>query len=84
VEDSKIVASKLETTPAHEPGAFPRWLSKLGVNLVLAGGMGNRAISLFNSQGIDVCVGVSGSQPNDIIATYLDDKLQSGENLCDH
>ncbi|MCK7542001.1 MAG: hypothetical protein MZV63_69485 [Marinilabiliales bacterium] len=33
----------------HEPGLLPGWLAEKGVTDVIAGGMGQRAIGLFNS-----------------------------------
>ena len=49
-----------ETLPApkHEPGAFPRWLHSLGVQVVIAGGIGQRALVLFAQQGINVVAGL--------------------------
>lgn len=32
----------------HEPGFLPVWLALQGVTHIIAGGMGQRAISLFN------------------------------------
>ena len=33
--------------PPHEPGVLPGWLHHLGADVIIAGGMGQRAISLF-------------------------------------
>ncbi|HNX59737.1 MAG TPA: iron-sulfur cluster carrier protein MrpORP, partial [Spirochaetota bacterium] len=47
-EKSKTILSKSDLTPPpHEPGLLPRWLGERGINLVIAGGMGGRAQSLF-------------------------------------
>ncbi len=70
--------------PAHEPGALPRWLHEQGVDVVIAGGMGNRAQQLFNQQGIEVVVGAPSETPEKLVAAYLDGSLQAGDNLCDH
>ena len=42
------------TPPPHEPGAYPRWLAQLGVSVLLAGGMGERALTLFRQAQIEV------------------------------
>ena len=42
-----ITNSELLTPPVHEPGVLPKWLSEMSVNLVIAGGMGQRALQLF-------------------------------------
>ncbi len=76
-----------ETTiqaPPHEPGLLPRWLHEQGVNLVIAGGMGQRARGLFQEKGIEVVVGAEPEAPSAIVRAWLDGKLATGENICDH
>ena len=46
-EDKKIIRREDHTPPMHEPGVLPRWLSEMGVNLILSGGMGARAQQFF-------------------------------------
>ncbi len=36
--------------PEHVPGAYPSFLSSHGVNFIIAGGMGQRAIDIFYSK----------------------------------
>ena len=84
VEDSQISGSQTLKPPAHEPGVLPRWLAEQKTNLVIAGGMGQRAQGLFNQQGIDVIVGAPSEEPETLVKAYLDGTLAAGENLCDH
>jgi predicted Fe-Mo cluster-binding NifX family protein len=70
--------------PAHEPGLLPRWLAERGVNLVIAGGMGQRARMLFTENGIDVITGTVSEDPKTIVDQYVKDSLETGENACDH
>ena len=72
------------TPPPHEPGVLPRWLHELGANVIIAGGMGNRAQQLFVESGIKVVVGAPTQTPEQLVADYLAGTLQSGTNLCDH
>lgn len=69
--------------PGHQPGFLPRFLAEKGVNCVIAGGMGPRAQNLFVEQGIDTIVGVTGSV-EEIIKSYLNGTLTSGESFCEH
>lgn len=69
--------------PGHEPGFLPRYLAKLGVSCIIAGGMGPRAQGLFDEQNIQTITGVAGDVDR-VIADYLAGKLQPGESLCDH
>ncbi len=72
------------TPPPHEPGVLPRWLHENGVNVVIAGGMGQRAKELFAQNGIEVVVGASDGDPDAIVTAYLSGTLTAGENICDH
>jgi len=60
VEDSIIYRRDDLPNPGHEPGRLPAFLAEHGVNLVIAGGMGPRAIEIFSENGIDVLIGIGG------------------------
>jgi ATP-binding protein involved in chromosome partitioning len=72
------------TPPPHEPGVLPRWLHQQGANVIITGGMGARAQSLFAENGIDVIVGAESGAPEHVVQAYLDGTLQTGTNVCDH
>ncbi len=74
----------MSTPPAHEPGALPRWLSEMGVDTVIAGGMGRRAQQLFSASGIGVIVGAPEDEPEALVQAFLHGRLVSGPNVCDH
>jgi len=79
-----IGRSEIVEAPPHEPGRLPAWLSALGVDVVIAGGMGRRAQELFLASGIEVVVGASGGAPRDVVQSYLAGTLESSDNPCDH
>ncbi len=83
-ESKTIKETQLLTPPPHEPGVFPKWLAEQGANLIIAGGMGARAQSLFTEHGIDVVVGASGVTPEEVVTNFLAGTLQTGDNICDH
>ncbi|MBU8870631.1 MAG: NifB/NifX family molybdenum-iron cluster-binding protein [Gemmatimonadales bacterium] len=83
-EAGKILETSTLTPPPHEPGSFPAWVADQGAKLVIAGGMGQRAISLFQSQGLEVVVGSAGGSPEELATAWLKGDLSSGANLCDH
>ena len=72
------------TPPPHEPGTFPKWLHEQGATVIIAGGMGSRAQSLFGENGIQVVVGVAGGEPDFIVGEFLAGRLATGANICDH
>jgi len=78
-----IIKSEAMTPPPHEPGVFPSWLSQMGCSLIIGGGMGGRAIAMFQQSGIKVVIGAPSGKPEDIVMAYLNDELSTGANLCD-
>ena len=83
-QDDWISAMTYYTPPPHEPGALPRWLGDLGVNVVIAGGMGRHALDLLNQRGVEVMVGAPSAPPEELVTDYLAGTLKVGHNLCDH
>jgi len=51
---------------------------------VIAVGTGSRAQSLFQQQGIGVVVGNMESDPEKAVLSYLNGKLATEGNICDH
>jgi predicted Fe-Mo cluster-binding NifX family protein len=83
--DAKTIAScEAITPPPHEPGVLPAWLGELGVNLIIAGGMGQRAQQLFAQNDIQVVVGAPSDSSEDLVKIWMDGTLVSGANTCDH
>ena len=70
--------------PPHEPGVLPSWLHQLGADVIIAGGMGQRAVGLFDEKGIKVITGAPELDPEALVSNYLDNMLLTGANVCDH
>ena len=83
-ENKTVTDTELLTPPPHEPGVLPKWVAENGGNLVIAGGMGQRAQQLFNQNGVEVLVGAPTDSPENLATAYLDGSLQTGQNVCDH
>ncbi len=83
-EDNRIVAETIIDAPTHEPGLLPRFLADKGVTDVIAGGMGNRAIQLFNQHRVNVFVGAPKLSPKELTEGFLNDNLPLAANYCDH
>ncbi|MFA7671503.1 MAG: NifB/NifX family molybdenum-iron cluster-binding protein [Sphaerochaetaceae bacterium] len=83
--DKKEILSKSEKeAPKHEPGVLPRFLADQGVKTIIAGGMGQSAISLFQQYKIEVIVGAPIKNSDELIKDFLEGTLESVDNLCDH
>lgn len=83
-EQQIITETQMKTPPPHEPGVLPRWLKEQNVQIILAGGMGNRAQSLFVQNGIQVVTGAMNGKPEDLVISHLKGELVTGQNVCDH
>lgn len=75
----------LPNTSMHMGGAgyAPELLAKANVNVMLCGGLGRRAIGLFENFGIMVYVGAYGTVES-AVQMWKEDKLQAAtdENAC--
>jgi len=82
--EKKILKREDIDAPPHQPGLLPPWLAERGANMIIAGGMGQRAQDLFAAQGIQVVVGAPAETPERLVGDYLAGILVVGENVCDH
>jgi predicted Fe-Mo cluster-binding NifX family protein len=83
--DQKLaLRTEIVSAPEHRPGLFPRWLRELGVQVVIAGGIGGRALAHFAEHGISVRAGVDHSAVEPLIAAYLSGQLTASPEHCDH
>jgi predicted Fe-Mo cluster-binding NifX family protein len=84
VAENEITDKQLLIPPPHEPGVLPSWLHQKGADVIIAGGMGQRAISLFSEKGIKVITGAPELEPEVLVTNYLDNSLMTHANVCDH
>lgn len=82
-EAKSILKSETLTPPPHEPGVFPSWLGGMGCDIIIAGGMGGRAIDMFRQNNIQVVIGAPSRKPEEIVLDYLNGELVAGANPCD-
>ena len=84
IEGIEIREKEVIPNPGHKPNFLPGYLHELGVDVIIAGGMGQRAHGLFAERGMQVVVGAPAETPEKLVADYLAGTLQVGENVCDH
>ena len=82
--EKKMLKREDVKAPPHEPGLLPKWLAEQGAEMIIAGGMGQRAQGLFAGQGIRVVVGAPAETPEKLVEDYLAGTLREGINFCDH
>ena len=80
VEGKRVKDVKIVETPAggHAPGEIPGMLRGMGVEAVLAYGMGRRAMEFFKTYGIRVTTGASG-RVGDVVKDFLEGRLKVDE-----
>jgi predicted Fe-Mo cluster-binding NifX family protein len=85
-EASRTISERrMLAPPEHGRGIFPTWLRQQGATVILAGGMGPRAASIFAQHGIEVVLGVHGDDPEALVKAFLAGTLEASGELCqDH
>jgi len=66
-----------------EPGEVPAFIKKIGAQVIIAGGMGPKAIRFFEQYGIQVVTGVRGAV-REVVQMYLDGKVEGASPCLDH
>ena len=80
-DGGNVDAGRFLPNPGHQPGVLPIFLKENGADVVIAGGMGERAQTLFAQQGIKVIVGASGSC-DDAARLFAAGQMVSTESVC--
>ncbi|MCF8368633.1 MAG: ATPase [Bacteroidales bacterium] len=79
-----VQQTQLVDPPVHKHGAFPSFMAEKGVDVVIGGGMGVKAQELLRKNNIEIILGVSNGDPEELAKSYLAGALKSYPNLCDH
>jgi len=83
-QSREITSKENIPSPEHQPGLLPAWLAEKGADIIIAGGMGPRAVDLFQQNGIDVIIGAAESDPEQAVISHLNGALDTVDNICDH
>jgi len=80
-QDGRIISEKSVPNPGHKPGFLPNFLADMGVTVVVAGGMGGGAVTIFEERGVEVVAGASGDA-RDAVERFLKGELKSTGAVC--
>ncbi|MCK4862748.1 MAG: NifB/NifX family molybdenum-iron cluster-binding protein [Dehalococcoidales bacterium] len=83
-QSRKITSKETIPSPEHQPGLLPAWLAEQGATIIIAGGMGPRAVDLLQQNGIQVVLGSMEGDPEQAVLSHLSGNLNTGDNVCDH
>lgn len=78
---TSILNNEWVKSPEHKPGVFPVFVKSLGAEVIICGGMGERAQNLFKENNIKTIVGASGLC-DEAVKLYVQGKLHSDESVC--
>ena len=84
VEDGEIKLSQVISTNGTGHGALAGFLSELGVDTLICGGIGGGAINALAQAGIKLCAGVAGDADAAVKALISGELQYSDEANCDH
>ena len=85
VQDGEIVGVEVCENPyygRHVPGAVPEFVRGLGADIIIAGGMGPRAMMMFESFGIEVVTVGWEATVQEAVEAYLEGELR-GAKPCE-
>ncbi|WP_457755675.1 NifB/NifX family molybdenum-iron cluster-binding protein [Thermodesulfatator indicus] len=80
--DGDVLKKEILVPPPHEPGVIPQWLSSLGVDCILCGMLGQRAVAFFEEFGIKVVSGVPPMPADEAVARFLAGSLRVTPRFC--
>ncbi|NLM06010.1 MAG: dinitrogenase iron-molybdenum cofactor [Tissierellia bacterium] len=80
-ENGEIKSNEAIENPGHKPGFLPNFLNDKGINVIISGGMGGKAIELFNGHNIEVIVGATGDV-KEATLSFLKGDLKSTGSVC--
>lgn len=84
IKNGIITTEEKVVPPPHEPGVLPKWLAGQGVTDVIAGGMGARAIQIFNYNNVNVFVGAPQLSAEILAQGFIEKSIEFTANYCDH
>ena len=86
-DDGKVANAERVENPltGHHGSAcqIPQYVKQFNINTMIAGGMGAKAIALFDSFGIEVVTGASGLA-KDVLVGYLGGEIKGVEQCKQH
>lgn len=83
IEDGKVIDTNYIVPPKHSPGVLPKFLVEQKANVIITGGMGQMAITLFKENNIDVILGAKGSVDSNL-QEFIKGELASTGSACEH
>jgi len=84
IEDNKIISEEILPTPEHLTGSYPNFLAEQKITDIIVGGIGGKAIEIFNQHSINVYAGANVKLPKEVTEDLLAGTLALTGNSCNH
>ena len=81
IENGKILKKEVIDNPGHSTGFLPKFFQEKGVEVLIAGDAGFRALQFCQQYEIKLVLGVSGSVEK-ALQNFVQGKLKSKESKC--
>ncbi|PKM83125.1 MAG: dinitrogenase iron-molybdenum cofactor [Firmicutes bacterium HGW-Firmicutes-14] len=81
IENKEVKNPQVIANPGHVPGFLPKFLAEKKVECIITGGIGAKAIELFNEMGIEVITGARGTA-EEVVPGYIRGELVSTGSVC--
>lgn len=82
IDGGKVTSRTVIENPGHEPGFLPGYLASLGVDCIVAGGMGSRAQRLFADEGIVTILGIP-CPVEEAVERLAAGTLETRDSMCE-
>jgi len=84
VENNAIISEEILPTPEHLTGSYPNFLAEQNITDIVVGGVGGKAIEIFNKFNINVFTGAEVKLPKQIVKDFIAGNLVLTGNSCNH
>lgn len=84
IENGEVTAEQIIENPffaSHRPGQVPSFIHEQGVNVIISGHIGRRAMGLFEDFGIKSATGAEGTV-DETLKRFLAGELPDAESCC--
>ena len=82
IENGEVKDENKIENPGHRPGYIPKFLNEKGIDCLITGGIGRKAISMFDNFSVRVITGVEGEDIEKVIEDFIEGELDSEGNPC--
>jgi len=84
IENNNVVKEEILPTPEHTTGSYPNFLAQQGITDIIVGGIGGKAIDIFNQNNITVYAGANVKLPKELAEDLINGQLVVTGNSCNH